>query len=75
MSNFACETCGRTQVDSPTGYVAGCAHHPPEHDEYVTVFFGGDTPAVAAFYSCGAWYRSRAAFILGTPVHPIEWKS
>lgn len=30
MSNFACEYCGTPSIDSRTGYVGGCKHHPPE---------------------------------------------
>ena len=27
MSNFACEICGATQVDSTQGYIEGCVHY------------------------------------------------
>ena len=30
MSNFYCETCGAAVIDSPTGYVEGCEHYPPD---------------------------------------------
>lgn len=77
MSNFACEKCGHAQVDKPgVGYVAGCAHYPPEgryRDTLVTVWFGGkDETPTRAFY-CGAWYKSDKARREGRAVHPIAW--
>ncbi len=30
MSNFQCSQCGTALIDSPTGYVTGCEHHPIE---------------------------------------------
>ena len=30
MSNFTCEKCSVNIVDSPTGYIQGCKHYPPE---------------------------------------------
>ena len=75
MSNFACEKCGRTQVDKDgIGYVAGCSHYPPEHSDFVDVFFGGDEPPVKAFYS-GAFYKSVLAMNQGRAVHPVYWES
>jgi hypothetical protein len=73
MSCFSCEKCGVTQVDKDlVGYVAGCAHYPPEHTGFVTVFFGGDVPSARAFYD-GAWYKSKEAKAQGRAVHPVTW--
>jgi len=75
MSNFACENCGRTQVDKDgVGYVAGCEHYPPEHSDFVNVFFGGDEPPVKAFYS-GGFYTSVLAKNQGRAIHPVYWES
>lgn len=30
MSNFSCECCGKVIIDSPSGYITGCEHHPIE---------------------------------------------
>jgi hypothetical protein len=72
MSNYSCEICGRVQVDSERGYIAGCAHHPPERERMVTVYFGGDVPSAKAFY-VGAWYKSKSAMAQGRSVHPVSW--
>jgi|GEM_PF-5891913 len=74
MSHFACEKCGRTQVDrGGIGYIAGCSHYPPYHDRYVMVWFGGpDEKPVQAFYE-GAWYKSEKSYREGRAVHPIAW--
>jgi hypothetical protein len=74
MSCFICETCGRTQVDKDgVGYVSGCSHYPPEHGNFVTVWFGGDDEVpVRAFYRAG-WYKSEKAKREGRAVHPVAW--
>lgn len=28
MSNFICEHCGTSIIDSPKGYITGCEHYP-----------------------------------------------
>ena len=30
MSSFICEKCGAEILDSPQGYITGCAHYPRE---------------------------------------------
>ena len=77
MSCFACETCGRTQVDKDgVGYVAGCSHHPPEgrlRNTFVTVWFGGDDETPARAFYAGAWYKSAKAKAECRAVHPVAW--
>jgi hypothetical protein len=73
MSNFICERCGVTQVDSDRGYVAGCAHYPPDHKRMVTAHFGGDHPTAQAFHD-GAWYKTAKAKAQGRAIHPISWE-
>lgn len=73
MSSFKCETCGVDNIDLPqVGYVSGCCHNPPEHSDFVTVYFGGDTTPARAFYR-GAWYKSERARGDGRAVHPVTW--
>jgi hypothetical protein len=74
MSNFLCDKCNRPNIDSPTGYVAGCQHYPPNHERYVIVSFGGDTPEARAFYS-GSWYKSIKAKVLHRAIHPVAWRA
>lgn len=74
MSNFACEICGRTQVDKDgVGYVAGCSHYPPHHRKFVLVYFGGDDEKPTRAFYAGAWYKSQRAKRQGKAVHPIAW--
>jgi hypothetical protein len=74
MSCFTCETCGRPQIDRDRiGYVSGCSHHPPEHSDYVTVWFGGDDETPTRAFYRGAWYRSEKAQREGRAVHPVAW--
>lgn len=73
MSCFECKVCGVAQVDDcERGYIAGCAHHPPEHRRFVRVFFGGDAAPVKAFYD-GAWYKSSRSKKNGLAIHPTHW--
>lgn len=30
MSNFKCGKCGAMCYDTPTGYITGCEHYPPD---------------------------------------------
>lgn len=30
MSTFVCEHCGALCLDSPSGYISGCRHYPPD---------------------------------------------
>lgn len=31
MSNFICDKCGKSCIDSPKGYVSGCEHYPADN--------------------------------------------
>lgn len=75
MSNFLCDKCGIANIDSPTGYVAGCQHYPPEHGRYVVVSFGGDTFDGSAFYDGIAWFTSAQGYIEHRAVHPVAWRA
>jgi hypothetical protein len=33
MSSFMCEKCGKFILDTPKGYISGCAHYPIETAE------------------------------------------
>lgn len=73
MNSFECKKCKRTQVINEFGFaLAGCSHHPPQHTDFVTVFFGGDTPPAKAYHD-GAWYKSPKAKAQGKAIHPIAW--
>jgi hypothetical protein len=74
MSNIICEQCGRMQIDSERGYIAGCSHYPPEHKRFVDVYFGGEGEAPAKAFFDGAWYRSMRAKQQGRAVHPVVWR-
>jgi len=74
MSHFACEKCGRTQVDKPgIGYIAGCSHYPPHHDFNVLIYFGGDNEIPTNAFYDGAWYKSAKSQSEGRAVHPVAW--
>lgn len=77
MSNFACEYCGRTQLDKDgVGYVSGCSHYPPEgrfRDTFVNIWFGEEDEIPKKAFYCGAWYKSDEARRQGRAVHPVAW--
>jgi hypothetical protein len=90
MSNFICEKCGVTQVDSPTGYVSGCCHYPPHHSRKVTIDYGGGCETKAFYVGSrvtykdengqkvtsrsGCWYKSKEAQAKHRAVHPLTWR-
>jgi hypothetical protein len=75
MSNFTCSRCGIANIDSPTGYVAGCAHYPPRQGRYVFVSFDGETFDDRAFYSGIDWYRSMEDAFEHRAIHPVAWRA
>lgn len=75
MSNFTCSRCGIANIDSPTGYVAGCQHYPPEHTGYVAVSLDGETFDARAFYNGTGWYKSFKAWSQQRAVHPVAWRA
>ena len=72
MSNIACETCGRPQVESPAGYVAGCAHHPPENECELIMEFGDGKWSYGIYSHSFAFSTESAAD--GRAVHPVAWQ-
>lgn len=40
MSNFMCEICGTTIIDTPKGYMTGCSHHPIDNSKDCTCHAG-----------------------------------
>lgn len=75
MSNFTCSRCGIANIDSPTGYVAGCQHYPPENGRYVVVSFDGETFDARAFYRGSGWYKSTKASFEHRAIHPVAWRA
>jgi hypothetical protein len=75
MSNFTCSRCGIANIDSPTGYVAGCAHYPPRQGRYVFVSFDGETFRSSAFYNGIAWYTSKQSAFSDRAIHPVAWRA
>lgn len=75
MSNFACGKCGIANIDSPTGYVAGCQHYPPENRRYVVVSFDGEAFDARAFYRGSGWYKSIKASFEHRAIHPVAWRA
>jgi hypothetical protein len=75
MSNFTCSRCGIANIDSPTGYVAGCQHYPPDNSRCVLVSFDGETFRSSAFYSGIDWYRSMEDAFEHRAIHPVAWRA
>jgi hypothetical protein len=75
MSDFYCEQCKRPNIDSPTGYVAGCAHYPPRQGRYVSVSFDGEAFDDRSFYSGIDWYRSMEDAFEHRAIHPVAWRA
>lgn len=75
MSNFLCDKCNHPNIDSLTGYVAGCQHYPPEHGRIVAVSFDGETFDDEAFYHGYGWYRSLTSLIAHKAIHPVAWRA
>jgi hypothetical protein len=75
MSNFLCDKCNRPNIDSPTGYVAGCQHHPPRQGRDVRVSFDGETFRSSAFYNGIAWYTSKQSAFSDRAIHPVAWRA
>ena len=73
MSNFNCPHCRVPQIDSTQGYIAGCAHFPPEHLETVTLRFDDDGERDCEGFYDGGFYVSRKARDEGRAVHPVRW--
>lgn len=64
MSNFACEKCGGLSHDTPTGYISGCAHYPPEEAGIYSLDLGGGESADAE------WDRSQWTDENGAVIEP-----
>lgn len=71
MSHYACDTCGVTQEDSPTGFVAGCIHRPPEKRCHVLIEFGDGW--VDGVYD-GHFAYTFEAIEDGRALHPYRWR-
>ena len=73
MSNFACEICGVTQVDSTQGYIEGCGHIPSTIGGDREVEFG-DGGWVDAVTDGVNWAYSHESIAAGKVIHPKRWR-
>ena len=74
MSNFNCDRCSLPQIDSPRGYIAGCAHHPPDERQIVEISFDGETWPQRARHDGAGFYTSVFYKLEGQYVHPVMWR-